>query len=98
MGKHDFSVAFKDMDVEMPILSVRKMVIRQNDVRFAEGGGTITHRKTKRTLPLFEYEGAYFVKLKVGKSKVSDPMAADVDDVADFMDIGSLAPFQGPEP
>ena len=39
-------ITFKSMDVELPILSVRKMVKRNNVVRFADGGGTIRNRTT----------------------------------------------------
>ena len=60
-----FPVAFKDMEVEMPILSVRKMVKRCNVVRFADGGGTIRNSQTGRTIRLYEHEGVYFLKLKV---------------------------------
>ena len=60
-----FPVAFKDMDVELPILSVRKMVKRNHAVSFDEGGGTLYNKVTKKTLHFYEYEGVYFIKLKV---------------------------------
>ena len=60
-----FSVAFKDMEVELPILSVRKMVRRNNDVRFSGKGGTIRNKNTGRVLKFYEHEGVYFLKLKV---------------------------------
>ena len=53
------------MEVELPILSVRKMVKRGNDVRFVPDGGTITHRDTGRSIKFHEHEGVYFLKLKV---------------------------------
>ena len=59
------AVAFRDMEVEMPILSVRKMVRRRNDVKFTDEGGTITHRESGRQLRFFEHEGVYFLKLKI---------------------------------
>jgi len=61
----DFSVAFKDMETELPILSVRKMVKNENDVKFEEGGGFIRNRRSGRVLRFFEHEGVYFIKLKV---------------------------------
>ena len=98
VGRHEFNVAYKDMDVEMPILSVRKMVKRQNDVRFTNNGGSITHRRTKRVIPFYEFEGVYFVKVKVGKpGEASDPMAVDAVDVADFMEVDPVSPFHRPE-
>ena len=60
-----FPINFKDMEVELPILSVRKMVKRGNDVRFVPDGGTITHRDTGRSITFHEHEGVYFLKLKV---------------------------------
>ena len=64
-GGLDFSCAFKDMEVELPILSVRKIVKRRNDVLFTDGGGTITHKDTGTIMNFFEDEGVYFLKLKV---------------------------------
>ena len=37
----EFPIPFKNMEVELTILSIRKMVRRRNDVRFTNGGGTI---------------------------------------------------------
>ena len=60
-----FNIAFKDMEVELPILSVRKMVRHGNDVQFKDKGGTITDRSTGRVIRFFEHEGVYFLKFKV---------------------------------
>jgi hypothetical protein len=61
----DFTVAFKDMETDLPILSVRKMVKQDNTVNFRNGGGTITNNKTHRVVRFFEHEGVYFIKLKI---------------------------------
>ena len=61
----DFSVAFKDMETELPMLSVRKMIKSENDVHFEDGGGSIRNRRTGRILNFFEHEGVYFIKLKL---------------------------------
>ena len=61
----EFCVPFKDMDVELPILSVRKIVKRRNSVRFNQRGGTIKCLDTGRILKFYEHEGVYFIKLKV---------------------------------
>ena len=53
------------MEVEMPILSVRKMVKRGNDVDFRRGGGFVRNRSTGKTIQFHEYEGVYYLKLKV---------------------------------
>ena len=60
-----FPVAFKDMEVEMPILSVRKMVKRGNDIDFRKGGGFIRNRNNGKTVRFHEYEGVYYLKLRV---------------------------------
>ena len=41
------------------------MVKRNNVVRFTDGGGTIRNRATKEKLNFYEFEGVYFLKLKV---------------------------------
>ena len=46
--EQSFPVAFKDMEVELPILSVRKIVKKKNDVRFTQKGGTIRNQVTGR--------------------------------------------------
>ena len=60
-----FPVAFKDMETELPILSVRKMVKRNNDVQFQKRGGVIRNRDTGKSVQFYEHEGVYFLKLKV---------------------------------
>ena len=72
---HDFSHAFKDMETELPILSVRKIVRNNNDVLFRQGGGIIKGRANGQTIQFYEFQGVYFVKLKV-----SDPSAMLIDD------------------
>ena len=53
------------MEPEVPILSVRKIVKKGNDVNFQKGQGTIVHRTTGRTLRFNEHDGVYFLKIKV---------------------------------
>lgn len=62
---HEFPIAFKDMETELPILSVRKMVKRNNEVKFEKGGGFIGNRDSGRVLRFYGHEGVYFLKLKV---------------------------------
>jgi hypothetical protein len=81
----DLNMAFKDMETEVPILSVRKMVKKGNDVKFQKGGGTITNRATGRVLRFYEYDGVYFLKIEV-----NDPIACpDPADNQDFPRQGS---------
>ena len=73
---HDFPVTFKDMETELPILSVRKIARRGNDVGFREKDGWIENRKTKKIMKFYSHEGGYFIKLKV-----TDPsLLMDVDE------------------
>jgi hypothetical protein len=73
IGNQDAHINFRDMEVELPILSVRKMVKKGNQVLFDEGGGFITNRATGARIRFFEYAGAYYLKLEVG-----DPDAANL--------------------
>ena len=61
----EFPVAFKDMQVEMPILSMRKIVKKSNRVCFENGGGHIRNKQTGRRIRFYEFEGVYFLKLKM---------------------------------
>ena len=72
-GGQDFHCAFKDMEVELPILSVRKIVKRRNTVEFADAGGTITHNDSGAVMRFFEHEGVYFLKLKVHDPNAPSP-------------------------
>ena len=53
------------MDVELPIVSVRKCVKAGKDVRFYEGGGQLKDRATGKTIQIYELDGTYYMKLKV---------------------------------
>ena len=61
----NFRAKFRDMEVEIPILSVRKIVKGNNDVSFTEDGGWIRNRQTGALMHFYEYEGVYFIKLRV---------------------------------
>ena len=79
------NMAFKDMETEVPIISVRKMVKKGNDVQFGAGGGTITNRSTGRRLRLYEHDGVYFLKINV-----TDPsLLVDTGHAQDFPRQGS---------
>ena len=65
VDNHEFPIAFKDMETELQILSVRKMVKRNNEVKFKKDRGFIRNRDTGRLLKFHEHEGVYFLKLKV---------------------------------
>ena len=73
----DFSVAFKDMETDLPILSVRKMIKMGSDVEFHDGGGSIRNRRTGLSLIFYEHEGVYFIKFKIKDPALLDVMAPD---------------------
>ena len=58
-------INFRDMEVEMPILSVRKMVKNHHRVQFQDKGGYIENIKTGRRISFHEHAGVYYLKLKV---------------------------------
>ena len=60
MGLH-----FTNMQVDIPIASVRRFVASGNDVSFYEGGGCIQNRKSGATGKCLEMGGVYFLKLKL---------------------------------
>ena len=64
-------IPFQDMDVELPIVSVRKCVKSGKDVSFFEGGGELKDRATGRTIRIHEIDGTYFMKMKVHDPEVA---------------------------
>jgi hypothetical protein len=84
----DFNVAFKDMETELPILSVRKMVKKNHDVRFRRDGGSIKNRTTGREVLFYAHEGVYFLKLKI-----SNPDLDALNLLLDFADPKETLPF-----
>ena len=56
---------FDDLPVECPIISVRKMVRRGNQVVFQEKGGYIVNEATWRRLTFTEKHGVYFIEMFV---------------------------------
>ena len=71
----DFNIAFKDMETELPIWSVRNMVKNQNVVTFEDDGGTIRNKNSGRVMRFYEHEGVYFIKLKVKNPEDLDAVA-----------------------
>ena len=59
------SIKFTHMKVKVPILSVRKLVIDQNDVFINRNGGYIHNTVSGKKLNFFEYQGVYYLKMKV---------------------------------
>ena len=59
------SIPFQDMDVELPILSVRQSVKSGQRVCFFEGGGELKDTSTGKIIRIHEIEETYFMKLQV---------------------------------
>ena len=62
---HEMPIVFSNLKVDVPILSVRRMVKLGNDVRFTATGGSITNRSTGQKLTFIEADGTYWIKLKI---------------------------------
>ena len=55
------------MEVKLPILSVRKIAKKKNDVQFTLQGGTIRSQVAWQTIRFYERDGVYLIKLKISK-------------------------------
>ena len=62
---HTLGIKFHDMDVNTPILSVRRMVKDGYIVYVGEDGGFIQHVQTGKKMHFFEHQGVYYMKLKI---------------------------------
>ena len=58
-------LTFTNIQVYIPVASVRRFVASGNDFSFYEGGGCIRNRKSGATAELLEMGGVYFLKLKL---------------------------------
>ena len=70
------SVMLNNMKVDIPILSVRKLVKDGFDICFTESGGYIKARDDGKKVQLIEADGAYWLKMKVNPP--DDPMGEPV--------------------
>ena len=62
---HEMPIVFSNLKVDVPILSVRRMVKLGNDVIFTEIGGSITNKMSGQKLTFIEADGTYWIKLKI---------------------------------
>ena len=53
------------LPLEMPILSVRNIVRKDNYVTFRDGGGYIKNVKTGHKMRFVKRQGVYFIKVQV---------------------------------
>ena len=68
-------ITWDHMKVSTPILSVRKLVRDGNDVHITQKGGTIKNLKTGQTMQIHNFQGIYYVRMKItsGKSMAVKP-------------------------
>ena len=78
IGGEDHILPMDDLDVDVPILSVRRIVRRGNLVKFRRGGGYIQNARTGRKLPFIERQGVYFIKVKVKNPSPADSIDESV--------------------
>ena len=61
----DHILPMNNLPLEMPTLSVRKIVRKGNSVTFRDGGGYIKNVKSGKRLYFVERQGVYFIKVHV---------------------------------
>ena len=74
IGGEDHKIPMDDIDVDLPILSVRRIVRQGNLVKFRRGGGYIRNAKTGTRLHFVERQGVYFIKVKVKDPSPEDAL------------------------
>ena len=62
---HELNIKFCHMDVNTPIISVRKLVKDGYEIFICKGGGFIRHSTTGKLLYFMEHQGVYYMKLKI---------------------------------
>ena len=58
-------IRWNSMKVKVPIRSVRKLVQDNHNVWFEKHGGYILNLLTNEKLPFFEFQGVYYLKMKI---------------------------------
>ena len=71
---HDFPVAFQNMRVDVPILSVRKYVKSGFAFHFSEEGGYMESKTNGKRFWFIESDGAFWIKMKVTPPSADDPI------------------------
>ena len=60
-----FPIPFQNMQVDVPILSVRKYVRNGWKFGFDEEGGYMKNKLNSKTFKFIEADGAYWIKMKI---------------------------------
>ena len=71
-------VQWNAMKVKVPILSVRRLVHDKHSVRFRREGGYIRNLRTGEKIPFFEFQGVYYLKMKIVPPSKPIPSAEPV--------------------
>ena len=61
----DFPIPFNNMNVQLPILSLRNTMKRGHTARLNEKGGYLRSLMTGTRIPVHVKEGVYFLKVKI---------------------------------
>ena len=62
---HPVNLGLVNMDVGIPVISMRQFMSTGHDVRFLEGGGFVQHRDSGTKVRFMELGGVYFQKMKL---------------------------------
>ena len=74
---HALDVKWNFMKVKVPILSVRKLVRDNHNVKFRRDGGYILNLQTRERIPFFEHQGVYYLKMKFLPPDTSSTIESD---------------------
>ena len=75
-GDKSVQIRFNDMDVQCPILSVRRLCTDGHDVYLNKAGGYIENLVNGQRIPFFEHQGVYYLKLKIVPPPPTSPPKA----------------------
>ena len=78
---HSLNVKWTAMDVKVPILSVRKLVRDNHNVKFNKHGGYIVNLATRERIPFFAFQGVYYLKMKFSPPENHVPSSLDAEPV-----------------
>ena len=79
IGGERHRVNFDDINIDTPVISVRKMVRHGSHVRMMKHGGYIKNKSTGKRLPFVVRQGVCFIKLKNMDPDDEDGNAKDSD-------------------
>lgn len=60
---HTVTLGFVNMDVSIPVASVRQFISTGHDVNFVRGGCCVQHRESGSKIRVMELDGVFFMKM-----------------------------------